>query len=102
MAIEEKVIQPESVTNAEQSVTETPSQTEQPTQPQAPDLTSIKAEYESQLNALKKQVAEEQEKFKGAKNKLDEVYKKKEEQRKLDKKNPYREDKKRKPIHGGK
>ena len=82
MAIEEKVIQPESVTNAEQSVTETPSQTEQPTQPQSPDLTSIKAEYESQLNALKKQVAEEQEKFKGAKNKLDEVYKKKEEQRK--------------------
>ena len=45
MAIEEKVIQPESVTNAEQSVTETPSQTEQSTQPQAPDLTSIKAEY---------------------------------------------------------
>jgi muconolactone delta-isomerase len=79
MAIEEKVIQPESVTNAEQPVAETASQ---PTQPQAPDLTSIKAEYESQLNALKKQVAEEQEKFKGAKNKLDEVYKKKEEQRK--------------------
>ena len=82
MAIEEKVIQPESVTNAEQSVTDTPSQTTQSTQPQAPDLTAIKAEYESQLNALKKQVAEEQEKFKGAKNKLDEVYKKKEEQRK--------------------
>ena len=61
------------MTNAEQSVTDTPSQT----QPQAPDLTAIKAEYESQLNALKKQVAEEQEKFKGAKNKLDEVYKKK-------------------------
>ena len=79
MAIEEKVIQPESVTNAEQPVAETASQ---PNQPQAPDLTAIKAEYESQLNALKKQVAEEQEKFKGAKNKLDEVYKKKEEQRK--------------------
>jgi hypothetical protein len=79
MAIEEKVIQPESVTNAEQSVTETPSQ---PTQPQAPNLDSVKAEYEAQLNALKKQVADEQEKFKGAKNKLDEVYKKKEEQRK--------------------
>ena len=79
MAIEEKVIQPESVTNAEQPVAETASQ---PTQPQAPDLTAIKAEYESQLNALKKQVSEEQEKFKGAKNKLDEVYKKKEEQRK--------------------
>ena len=55
MAIEEKVIQPESVTNAEQPVAETASQ---PTQPQAPDLTAIKAEYESQLNALKKQVAE--------------------------------------------
>ena len=79
MAIEEKVIQPDSVTPAEQPVADTPSQ---PTQPQAPDLTAIKAEYESQLNALKKQVAEEQEKFKGAKNKLDEVYKKKEEQRK--------------------
>ena len=79
MAIEEKVVQSESVTPSDQSVTETPSQ---PTQANAPDLTSIKAEYESQLNALKKQVAEEQEKFKGAKNKLDEVYKKKEEQRK--------------------
>ena len=76
MAIEEKVIQPDSVTPAEQPVADTPSQ------PQAPDLTAIKAEYESQLNALKKQVADEQEKFKGAKNKLDEVYKKKEEQRK--------------------
>ena len=79
MAIEEKVVQSESVTPTDQSVTETPSQ---PTQANAPDLTSIKAEYESQLNALKKQVAEEQEKFKGAKNKLDEVYKKKEDQRK--------------------
>ena len=58
MAIEEKVIQPESVTNAEQPVAETASQ---PTQPQAPDLTAIKAEYESQLNDFKKQVAEEQE-----------------------------------------
>ena len=80
MAIEEKVIQPESVTNAEQSVTETPSQT----QPQAPNLDSVKAEYESQLNALKKQVAEEQEKFKGIKGKLDDVYKQKEEKRKTE------------------
>ena len=79
MAIEEKVIQPDSVTPAEQPVAET---TSQPNQPQAPDLTAIKAEYESQLNALKKQVAEEQEKFKGAKNKLDEVYKKKDQERK--------------------
>jgi len=82
MAIEEKVIQPESVTNAEQSVTDTPSQTAQPTQPQAPDLTAVKTQYEEKIAALTKQVAEEQEKFKGAKNKLDEVYKKKEEQRK--------------------
>ena len=79
MAIEEKVIQPESVTNAEQPVAETASQ---PTQPQAPDLTSIKAEYESQLNALKKQVADSEEKFKGIKTKLDDVYKQKDQQRK--------------------
>ena len=80
MAIEEKVIQPESVTNAEQSVTETPSQT----QPQAPNLDSVKAEYESQLSALKKQVAEGEEKFKGIKTKLDDVYKQKEEKRKTE------------------
>ena len=36
MEPEEKVIQPESVTNAEQSVTDTPSQ------PQAPNLDAIK------------------------------------------------------------
>ena len=79
MAIEEKVIQPESVTDAEQPVAETASQ---PTQPQAPDLTAVKTQYEEKIAALTKQIAEEQEKFKGAKNKLDEVYKKKEEQRK--------------------
>jgi len=77
MAIEEKVVQPESVTSADQSVTETPSQT----QPQAPDLTSVKAEYEAKLAAAHKEAAEAEEKFKGAKSKLDEVYKKKEEQR---------------------
>ena len=80
MAIEEKVIQPESVTNAEQSVTETPSQT----QLQAPNLDSVKAEYESQLSALRKQVAESEEKFKGIKTKLDDVYKQKEEKRKTE------------------
>ena len=79
MAIEEKVIQPESVTNAEQPVAETASQ---PTQPQAPDLTAVKTQYEEKIAALTKQVAEEQEKFKGAKNKLDEVYKKKDQERK--------------------
>ena len=78
MAIEEKVIQPESVTSAEQSVTETPSET----QPQAPNLDSVKAEYENKLSALRKQVADGEEKFKGIKTKLDDVYKQKDQQRK--------------------
>ena len=76
MAIEEKVVQSESVTPSDQSVTETPSQ------PQAPDLTAVKTQYEEKIAALTKQVSEEQEKFKGAKNKLDEVYKKKDQERK--------------------
>ena len=76
MAIEEKVIQPESVTNAEQPVAETASQ------PQAPNLDSVKAEYEAKLSALQKQVLDEQEKFKGIKTKLDDVYKQKDQQRK--------------------
>ena len=79
MAIEEKVIQSESVTNAEQPVAET---TSQPTQPQAPNLDSVKAEYEAQLSALRKQVADGEEKFKGIKTKLDDVYKQKDQQRK--------------------
>ena len=78
MAIEEKVVQSESVAPTDQSVTETPSET----QPQAPNLDSVKTQYEEQIAALKKQIVEGEEKFKGAKNKLDEVYKKKEEQRK--------------------
>ena len=81
MAIEEQVIQPDSVTPAEQPVAETTSPTPQPTQPQAPDLTAVKTQYEEKIAALTKQVAEEQEKFKGAKSKLDEVYKKKEAER---------------------
>ena len=79
MAIEEKVIQPESVTNAEQPVAETASQS---TQPQAPNLDSVKAEYESQLTSLRKQVADSEETFKGIKTKLDDVYKQKDQQRK--------------------
>jgi len=75
MAIEEKVVQSESVAPTDQSVTETPSQ------PQAPDLTSVKAEYEAKLAAARKEAAEAEEKFKGAKSKLDEVYKKKEAER---------------------
>ena len=76
MAIEEKVIQPESVTNAEQPVAETTSQ------PQSPNLDSLKAEYEAKLAAVRKEAAEAQEKFKGIKSKLDDVYKQKDEQRK--------------------
>ena len=77
MAIEEKVVQSESVAPTDQSVTETPSQT----QPQAPNLDSIKAEYEAKLAAAQKEAAEAQEKFQGIKSKLDEVYKQKEEKR---------------------
>ena len=79
MAIEEKVIQPDSVNPPEQPVADTPSQ---PTQPQAPNLDAVKAEYEAKLAAARKEATEAQEKFKGIKTKLDEVYKKKEEQRK--------------------
>ena len=79
MAIEEKVIQPESVTNAEQPVADT---TSQPTQPQAPNLDAVKAEYEAKLTAARKEATEAQEKFKGIKGKLDDVYKQKDEQRK--------------------
>ena len=79
MAIEEQVIQSDSVNPTEQPVAETASQ---PTQPQAPNLDSVKAEYEAQLSALRKQVADGEEKFKGIKTKLDDVYKQKDQQRK--------------------
>ena len=79
MAIEEKVIQSESVTNTEQPVAETASQ---PTQPQTPNLDSVKAEYEAKLAAAQKQIAEGEKKFKGIKTKLDDVYKQKDQQRK--------------------
>ena len=80
MAIEEKVIQPDSVNPPEQPVAETPSQP----QPQAPDLSSVKAEYEAKLAAARKEAAEAEEKFKGIKGKLDDVYKQKEEKRTKD------------------
>ena len=76
--IEEQVIQSESVTSTEQPVAETASQ---PTQPQAPNLDSVKAEYEAQVAAARKEAAEAQEKFKGIKTKLDDVYKQKEQKR---------------------
>ena len=73
--MEEKVIQQESVAPAEQPVAETPT-------PQAPNLDSVKAEYESKIAALEAKIAEEGEKFKGIKTKLDDVYKKQDDQRK--------------------
>ena len=75
--IEEKVIQPESVTPAEQPVAETDVQ-----QPAAPNLDALKAEYEQQIAALKAANAETEEKFKGIKGKLDDVYKKADVERK--------------------
>ena len=78
MAIEEQVIQPDSVNPPEQPVADTPSQ------PQAPDLSTVKAEYEAKLAAAHKEAAEAQEKFKGIKTKLDDVYKQKEEKRTKD------------------
>ena len=75
--MEEKVIQPESVTPAEQPVAET-------TIPQAPNLDSVKAEYESKIAALEAKIAEEGEKFQGIKTKLDDVYKKADDKRKQD------------------
>ena len=75
--MEEQVIQPESVTPAEQPVAETAT-------PQAPNLDSVKAEYESKISALEAKIAEEGEKFKGIKTKLDDVYKKADDKRKKD------------------
>ena len=75
--MEEQVIQPESVTPAEQPVAETAT-------PQAPNLDGVKAEYESKISALEAKIAEESEKFKGIKTKLDDVYKKADDKRKQD------------------
>ena len=76
--IEEEVIQPDSVNPPEQPVADTPSQ------PQAPSLDSVKAEYEAKLAAARKEAIEAEEKFKGIKGKLDDVYKQKEEKRTKD------------------
>ena len=75
--MEEQVIQPESVTPAEQPVAETAT-------PQAPNLDRVKADYESKISALEAKIAEEGEKFKGIKTKLDDVYKKADDKRKQD------------------
>ena len=78
MAIEEQVIQPESVTNAEQPVAETASQQTQPETTVDP----VKLQYEEQIKALKKELAVKEEDRLGVKRKLNEVYKEKDQQRK--------------------
>ena len=78
MAIEEKVIQPESVTSTEQPVAETPSQ------PQTPNLDTLKKQYEEQIANMQKdfaqKLAEKEEDRLGTKRKLNEVYQKKKEE----------------------
>ena len=78
MAIEEKVIQPESVTSTEQPVAETPSQ------PQTPNLDTLKKQYEEQISNMQKdfaqKLAEKEEDRLGTKRKLNEVYQKKKEE----------------------
>lgn len=71
----------------EQVIQETPVVT--PDQPVAgvdtapqPDLGALRTEYESQIAALKAQATEAEERFQGIKSKLDEVYKKQDDQRK--------------------
>ena len=74
--MEEQVIQDTPVASPDQPVAgaDTASQ---------PDPTaSIRAEYEAQLAAFKQQAAEAEERFQGIKTKLDEVYKKQDDQRK--------------------
>ena len=77
MAIEEKVIQPESVTSTEQPVAETPSQ------PQTPNLDTVKKQYEEQIANMQKdfaqKLAEKEEDRLGTKRKLNEVYQKQQE-----------------------
>jgi len=79
MAIEEKVIQ----TNTEPTETVL---AEPAVQPPAPNLDSVKAEYEQQIQELKKQNNEANtkwsEKFNDVKGKLDGVYEKEEQKRK--------------------
>ena len=52
------------------------------TAPQVDQSAQLRAEYESQIANLKAQATEAEEKFQGIKNKLDEVYKKQDDQRK--------------------
>ena len=74
--MEEQVIQETPVVSPDQSVAGTVD-INVPADPSA----ALRAEYEGQIAALKKQAAEADEKFQGIKGKLDEVYKKQDDQR---------------------
>lgn len=75
--MEEHVIQDTPVASPDQPVAAAD------TAPQQPDpAVAVKAEYETQLAALKQQATEAEERFQGIKSKLDEVYKKQDDQRK--------------------
>ena len=74
--MEEQVIQETPVVSPEQPVVAAD------TAPQPDQSTQLRAEYESQIAALKTQAVEAEEKFQGIKSKLDEVYKKQDDQRK--------------------
>ena len=73
--MEEQVIQETPVVTPAQPVAGTD------TAPQPDPTAALRAEYESQLAALKTQAAEAEDKFLGIKTKLDEVYKKQDDQR---------------------
>jgi hypothetical protein len=74
--MEEQVIQETPVVTPDQPVAGAD------TAPQVDQSTQLRAEYEGQLVAFKAQAAEAEEKFQGIKSKLDEVYKKQDDQRK--------------------
>jgi len=79
MAIEEKVIQSESVTSTEQPVADTPSQAQ-------PPIEAIKKQYEEQIAQLQKKLSDNDSewsnKFSNLKSKLDDLDKAKESARK--------------------
>ena len=76
--MEEKVIQPESVTPAEQPVVAKADEN----QAQNQELDRIKVDYEQQISSLKKELSTAQEDRLGVKRKLTEVYDQQETKRK--------------------
>jgi hypothetical protein len=76
--MEEQVIQDTPVASPDQSV----AGTVDINVPAVDNSAALRAEYEAQIAALKKQAVEADEKFQGIKGKLDEVYKKQDDQRK--------------------